>query len=462
MPQPFPDPVSGLTQGLMQGFQLAQQAKMQEQQQKSQQIDQAMKGINEIGTLMANPNLPESYVKQLMPSFVQHVNTFNQITGGEPIQWDGAIDSSTRKHVKMAAGLVKDSLEGKIPVEHLPAAIRGWVQDVHNTSNPKVGEQVLNQAGENIYGLLHDPQTTEAQKTPLESSLAQVSQPHYEKYLTEKKAQGGDHYTIQSKTNPDDVKSIRLQPGQGIPNGYKIISAGAGESMQLAPETLQALATRFGASGEIPGMGMGKAATEARTKVLNTWAEDLKKTATTPEEQLAKQATYKASVQELKRLQGQRGVVMSFANTAEKNLGLVSDLSEKVDRTGIPVINRWLLAGKKSLAGDPDVAKLDAAVRTAINEYARVTSSATGGGVTSDQARKEVESMLSSAQTKEQMKEVIKLLRQEMGNRKAGYDQQIETIKNGIAGGGAKTEGPTQSTSKEDLYKKYNLKLRVP
>ncbi len=208
-----------------------------------------------------------------------------------------------------------------------------------------------------------------------------------------------------------------------------------GGGMQLTPDALKSLGDRFNITGEIPGMGMGKAATEARTKVLNQWASDLKNSGTSVAEQTAKQAAYKASRNELSKLQSQRGTVMAFANTAEKNLALVQDLSAKVDRTGIPVMNRWILSGKRSIAGDPEVAKFDAAVRTAINEYAKVTSSATGGGVTSDMARKEVESMLNTAQTKEQVEQVIGLLRQEMKNRKEGYDQQIESIKQSITGG---------------------------
>ena len=124
---------------------------------------------------------------------------------------------------------------------------------------------------------------------------------------------------------------------------------------------------------------------------------------------------------------------MAFANTADKNIKLAGQLSDKVGRTGVPVINRWLLAGKRSLAGDTDVVAFDVAIRTAINEYAKVTSSATGGAVTSDTARKEVESMLHAAQTPEQIKSVIGVLEQEIGNRRSGYDEQINFIKDSIA-----------------------------
>jgi hypothetical protein len=125
---------------------------------------------------------------------------------------------------------------------------------------------------------------------------------------------------------------------------------------------------------------------------------------------------------------------MAFAETADKNLGLVEKLSDTVGRTGVPILNKWVLAGKRSVAGDPETAKFDAAVRTAINEYSKVTSSATGGQVTSDSARKEVESMLNTAQTPEQVKQVIGLLRQEIGNRKSGYDDQINMVKSAISG----------------------------
>jgi hypothetical protein len=117
---------------------------------------------------------------------------------------------------------------------------------------------------------------------------------------------------------------------------------------------------------------------------------------------------------------------MSFAKTTDKNLAIVEKLSDKVDRTGVPVINRWLVAGKKSIAGDPDVAAFNGAVRTAINEYAKVTSSVSGAGVTSDTARKEIEDILNMAQTPEQTKAVVALLRSEMTNRKEGFEEQIK------------------------------------
>jgi hypothetical protein len=132
---------------------------------------------------------------------------------------------------------------------------------------------------------------------------------------------------------------------------------------------------------------------------------------------------------------------MAFASNAEKNLKLAGQLSEKVGRSGNPALNRWILAGKRSIAGDVDVVRFDAALRTGINEFAKVTSSATGGSVTSDSARKEVEDMLNAAQTPAQVKGIIDLLvNKELQNRRTSYDEQIKTIKESISGKSSQSE----------------------
>lgn len=223
---------------------------------------------------------------------------------------------------------------------------------------------------------------------------------------------------IQSEIDKSTDRMIKLLPGQG----------------GLAPETVNALATSFAKTGEIPSLGMGKASTEARTQILNKYAEDMKNQGGSVDDRLRAQTAYKASAGELKKLQAQRGVVMAFADTADKNLDLVSSLSDKVSRTGIPVLNKWLNSGKRSVAGDPELSQFDAALRTAVNEYAKVTSSASGGGVTSDSARKEVDALLNAAQTPEQVKSVIGTLKKEMGNRRSGYDNQISSIMGNLSG----------------------------
>jgi hypothetical protein len=209
----------------------------------------------------------------------------------------------------------------------------------------------------------------------------------------------------------------------------------------FTPDAIEMAAQLYARTGQMPPMGMGKSGVEVRGRILNRAADIYKAAGTEPGDLAGKMAFYKATQAELTRLQGQRGVVMAFAGTADRNLELALELSKKVDRTGTPVYNRWLLAGRRAVAGDVDVVKFDAAVRVAINEFAKVTSSATGGGVTSDQSRQEVESMLNVAQTKAQFEGVVETLRKDMGNRKKGYDDQIESIRGALQAAGPAPAG---------------------
>jgi len=131
---------------------------------------------------------------------------------------------------------------------------------------------------------------------------------------------------------------------------------------------------------------------------------------------------------ELAAVMKTRGLVEAFSQTAAKNLRDAERLSQQVDRTGSPMINKWLLAGRKAWSGDPGVAEFDAAVRTAIAETARVLNSANATGVLSDTARREIEEMLNTALTKEQFVRVVERLHKEMENRRTSYTDQVQAI----------------------------------
>ncbi len=227
---------------------------------------------------------------------------------------------------------------------------------------------------------------------------------------------------------------IWIKPGEQVPQGYtsEKHKGALGSELDLSPEAIDAMARRYALDGTMPGLGLGKAATQARSKVMNRVAEIMAQEGQTPQDLKSNQIINAGLRAELTRTMGQRGPMLAFAKTADKNLDLASSLSEKVGRMGSPVINRWILAGRSKGLGDPDVASFDAAVRVAINEFAKVTSSATGGGVTSDQARKDIEGILYSAQTPMQFKAVVATLKTDMDNRVKGYDYQINNIQESL------------------------------
>lgn len=235
------------------------------------------------------------------------------------------------------------------------------------------------------------------------------------------------------KTGKYDVE-VGAAPVKGKP---------VAEASLLPPDALKIEAEKYRQTGELPKLGSRGASTNIA--IIAEAAKQAAVSGQTAEALNLNKAAYKAASTSLTSLEKNRANIISFANTTNSNLDLVLELSKKVDRTGVPVINRWYLAGNRSIAGDVETAKYEAAVRTAINEYAKVTTSATAGGVTSDAARKEIEDKLNTAQTPDQVTGVVALLKQEVENRKLGYQTEIDVIKQSISN--LATPSPTASAS---------------
>lgn len=249
-------------------------------------------------------------------------------------------------------------------------------------------------------------------------------------------------------TGPPKLFLLNSETGEVM---KEVGTSKTGGEIDFSPEGIDMMSRNFILTGQVPGLGLGRVATQARMKIMNNAARIMANEGLTPTDIQANKSLMGAFKAEASRIQSQRGPMLAFADTADKNLDVALNLSSKVGRTGVPVLNRWLLAGRKSVAGDPDVAAFDAATRVAINEFAKVTSSATGGGVTSDAARKEIESMLHSAQTPEQFQAVVNTLRTDMKNRVSGYENSLNRVKQGIellgqTKGGESTSSPRKTS----------------
>jgi hypothetical protein len=294
----------------------------------------------------------------------------------------------------------------------------------------------------------------------------------------------GKPFTVQVDPNAADVKqTFGEQPGQApisarpapavteLPNTKPLtpiakanadLAAGritkaqheiiTGEGVALDEPSIAAAAARYRIDGTLPpNMGRGVQGSANTAAILKRAAADAQAEGQAPEAQRINQIANKAAGGALLQLVKQKNLILAFEKNAQKNADLVIQESEKVDRLGSPAIDRWIQAGKKNIAGDAAVARLDTAVRTFVNEYARITTSVTGGGITSDTARKEIEELLRGAMTKEQVKEVVSLMRQEMGNRKQAYDDQERELRASITTGAK----PAATTNIDSLLEKY-------
>lgn len=187
-------------------------------------------------------------------------------------------------------------------------------------------------------------------------------------------------------------------------------------------------AARYNVDGTLPPMGMGMAAAGLRAKILNRAAERTATSGMSPEEIRIWQTGNAANKSALTKLENQAQMVSSFEKTFSKNADMVDQLSAQVDRTGTPVLNRWIQSGKRSIAGDPALSQFDVAVKSTANEFAKIVSGGMGNSPTAEGEIKKINDLLNTAQTPEQVTAVLNTMRQETQNRLAGFDEQRKSL----------------------------------
>ena len=232
-----------------------------------------------------------------------------------------------------------------------------------------------------------------------------------------------------------------LSSGGAIPKPEPLEDA----ANSFTPAAIDNAAARYNIDGTLPPMGMGKGGSAARSQILNRAAELASGTNGT--DQRVNQLTTKASASTLLQLKKTKTMIKAFEEMANKNADIALEMSEKVDRTGSPVVNRWIQAGRSKLLGDDDVSTFNTAVNVFANEYAKIMSGSMGNTPVSDSARKEAHEILNTAQTPAQLRANIKLLQREMKNRIIGLDEsEHELIQ--------QMKSASTSTKKEDEGKK--------
>jgi hypothetical protein len=220
---------------------------------------------------------------------------------------------------------------------------------------------------------------------------------------------------------------------------------------------IDAAAARYNIDGTLPPMGMGKGGSAARSQILNRAAELSAGVSGT--DQRVNQLTTKANTSTLLQLKKQKIMIRAFEEMANKNADIALKMSAKVDRTGTPVINRWILAGNNKLRGDVDTATFNTAVNVFSNEYAKIMSGSMGNTPVSDSARKEAHEILNTSQTPEQFRANVELLKREMKNRIIGLNQSeaelIQQMKGGKKEDAQVDEKPLTQSEDHKLYKKH-------
>ena len=201
--------------------------------------------------------------------------------------------------------------------------------------------------------------------------------------------------------------------------------ASANVSVNLNDDAVTQNAVRYNQTGELPSLGMGASGAEARARIINRAAElggDI----------AGNRAGYAANKGALTSMERLNAQVSSFEATARKNLDLALQQSALVDRTGSPMLNRISQAVKTNVWGDPELQAFHTAVLTAANEYAKVVTGQTGGAAVSDAARREVQTLLDTAQNPKQFKAAVDVMKQEMANRVGSLEEELKRLQGNL------------------------------
>lgn len=214
---------------------------------------------------------------------------------------------------------------------------------------------------------------------------------------------------------------------------------GGGNGSIISSDALDMAANMYLKTGNLPAMGMGSSGAVARAAVLNRAAAISKNNGVTPDP-AANKAIYGGLNRSLSQLQNMYGLTTAFEHNTAANMQLLRKASVDTDPTGSPLINKYRLALKNNVFGDPAAARLRDAVKTVANEVAKIRSGSNTGAAT-DTARREAEDSLNEAMTNGQIDAVLNQMEQEMTNRRETLSQQIEETRGNIRAIGTSGNG---------------------
>jgi hypothetical protein len=257
-----------------------------------------------------------------------------------------------------------------------------------------------------------------------------------------------------SQLTPQELSAAGLPPGtfaQRSKTGKIDVSAAGDrgstgtEGLSGAGKNLIAAATAVGYNMPMPSMGFGKAGAANKVASINQLAAQYAAAGLTPEQGIERMIQGKTATQGLVGIQKTYVNVRGWEASANAQADIALEMSGKASRTGLPVFNAWLLAGRQA-TGDVDVSNFIQANNALAEEYAKVMSGNSGGGASTDSARAQAHSQINSAQTPEQYTAKVALLRREMAARMGSLQSTIASQRGDIMGrtenGPAANAGP--------------------
>lgn len=196
---------------------------------------------------------------------------------------------------------------------------------------------------------------------------------------------------------------------------------------ELTPAGLDAAATMYAKTGQLPPMGLSKRSAGLRTQIINRAA------ALVPGLDIASnKAGVSSSTMSLNNMQKLFDASKAFEAVALKNSDVMLRAMRNIPDTGVPALNTPLRTISLKALGSSELAAFNTAKRVVIPEFARLLANPTLAGQLTDEARKEIDAILRGDYTLNQMAAAIDVLKRDAGNRRVEYSRQLDEIRGRI------------------------------
>lgn len=215
-------------------------------------------------------------------------------------------------------------------------------------------------------------------------------------------------------------------------------------------------ATILRVTGKMPSLGNGGSGMKGA--IVSRAAGQAKALGQSPVASIQRQAAYKADGSALTKMRSMASSASAFESKALSQADIVNDLSNKVSRSQIPLLNQAILAGKSELLGDKDTQLLYNAITTFSTEYAKIMEGSTGSASgSSDSARAAASKLISAKLSKGTLSATIELMKREMALTIQGYDAAIDSITERMGGTppAAPAAPPSSAPSAIPSYQDY-------
>lgn len=292
--------------------------------------------------------------------------------------------------------------------------------------------------------------------------------------MAEAKAQGlqpideGDHVHLQNPRGGAGVSGVRLAVGTPAPKtntwqqridavralgatdeqvkGMVLGASGMqnAQASDLTPDALENASWNYIQHGILPPIGRGGQGQAQRTAIMNHAADIAKASDVTPAQLATNAGQQKALQSSLTAYQKRADAMAGQENSFLNNLAYAQKISDSIDRTMSPAINKWLLTGEEQ-AGSPEVVKLKAALTPVAADYAKIMSGATGAGGTPVSTMQEAMDMIRTNLSQKQFNSVADVLRNDVHNQRLGSLQQLNAIRDNMSRFGNGSQGGSRA-----------------